>query len=280
MLTINQEFVNKRPVSYSRLKEFRKSPKHYVNSFEKPFIQTDAMLIGSATDCLLIEGEEEFNRQYLPYDNFPKRSNDAKAEWAAMLAKARAEHKTLIGKDLLTIAYECANAVRNYPDAKPFLNMRKKHLKLNWKDRETGLPCTGITDWDCMLDNQLFIVDLKCPTSADPEDFTKDAWNWEYFIQVGSYLEGYKNQFFQFPNFVFICVETTELHNVSINFVEGKYMEFCREEYLGTLRAFKYCLDNNLWDMGYEFRLMNTMSYFALRKPGYGKRLYGNQEIT
>jgi hypothetical protein len=280
MITIDRAFVDKRPLSYSKLKEFRKSPKHYVHAFEVPFIQTDPMLIGSAADCILIDGEEAFGQQYTIYEGFAKRSNDAKAEWQAMVNKARTEKKTLISKELAATAWECVKAVRAYPDAQPYLNnMRRRHPKLLWTDRETGLPCIGYPDWDCMIDNQLFIVDLKCPTSADPEDFTKDAWKWEYFIQVGSYLEGYKNMYFQFPNFVFICVETAELHNVSINYVEGKYMEFSRDEYLGTVRAFKYCLDNNLWDMGYEFRLMATMSYFALLKPGYGKRLFGNQRI-
>jgi hypothetical protein len=35
-------------------------------------------------------------------------------------------------------------------------------------------------------------------------------------------------------------------------------------------------MDNNLWDMGYEFRLMGNAGYFALRKPGYGKPLFGS----
>ena len=272
---INREFLNKHPLSYSRLKEFRKSPKHYVASWEKPFIESDQMLIGSATDCILIEGEDEFNRKFLPYSKFEKRSNDAKAEWEALVKKARAERKTLISTDLIVTAQECANAVRQYPEAQPYLNMRKKHLRVQWKDKETGLPCVGITDWDCMLDGQLCIVDLKTSSNADPEQFTKDAWSWEYFLQVGAYLEGYKRAYFQFPMFVFIVVETDELHNVSINFVEGKYAEFCKEEWRGTVKAFNYCLEHNLWHMGYEFRLIDTMNYFALRKPGYGKPLYG-----
>ena len=273
---INMEFLKKRPLSYSKLKEFRKSPKHYIYALTKPFFQTDPMLIGSATDCLLIDGEDEFNKQYIPYDKFAKKSNDAKAEWEVMVNKARAEHKTLISKDLLAIAHECANAVRNYSEAQPYLNMNRKHPKLNWTDRETGLPCVGHPDWDCLIDDNLFIVDLKAPANADPEEVTKSVWNFDYFIQAGAYLEAYKNVFFQFPNFVFLAVETSELHNVSINFVENKYAEFCREEWKGTLRAFKYCMDNNLWHMGYEFRNMGTSDYFALRKPGYGRPLYGS----
>jgi hypothetical protein len=275
-ITINEEFLKKRPVSYSRLKEFRKSPRHYVHSFEKPFIETDAMILGRAVDCILIDGEDEFNKTFLPYTNFAKRSNDAKAEWEAMLNRARAEHKTMITTELLATAHECVNALRNYPEARPYLNMRRRHPRLFWTDRETKLPCTAAIDWDCQLDRQMCVVDLKVTKDADPEEFSKSVWSWEYYIQVGSYLEAYKNTAFQFPMFVFIAVETDDLHNVSINFVENKYAEFCREEYLGTLRAFRYCLDNNLWHMGYEFRLMDTMSYFPVRKPGWGKPLFGS----
>jgi hypothetical protein len=274
---INWEFLNKRPFSYSRGKEFRKSPKHYVYSFEKPFIESDAMLLGSAVDCLLIDGEDEFNKLFAPYSNFAKRSNDAKAEWQTMVNKARAEKKRLISNEMILTAHQCVKAIREYPDAQPYLrNIRKKHPRINWIDRETKVPCVGIPDWDCLLDGQLCIVDLKTSSDADPEQFTKDAWKWEYFIQVGSYLAAYKHAEFQFPMFVFIVVETTEPFNVSVNFVENKYIEFCKEEWQGTLRAFKYCLDNDLWNAGYEFRLMGTASYFALRKPGYGKALFGS----
>ena len=272
---INEDFIKRRPVSYSRLKEFRKSPRHYVASFEKPFIESDQMLIGSVTDCLLIEGEEAFNLQYQPYSSFPKRSNDAKAEWAQMVDNARTEKKRLVSNEIIVTAKECVQAIRDYPDAQQYLNMRKRHQRIRWTDRETKLPCVGVTDWDCLIDEQLVIVDLKTAASADPEDFTRDAWKWEYFLQVGAYLEGYKHAYFQFPMFVFIVVETTELHNVSINFVEAKYAEFCREEWKGTLRAFRKCLDNDMWDSGYEYRLMDTGNYFALRKPGYGKPRYG-----
>lgn len=178
---VNLEFVTKHPISYSRMKEFRKSPRHYVASWEKPFIPSDAMIIGSATDCLLIE-PEEFNTKFLPYENFAKRSNDAKGEWKVLTDKARAEKKQLITQEQIKTAQECADAVKAYPDAKPYLNMRKRHEWLRWTDKETMLPCIGQIDWDCMLDNQLCIVDLKTATDADPEEFAKVAWNWEIFF--------------------------------------------------------------------------------------------------
>jgi len=275
-VTINEAFLKDRPLSYSRLKEFRKSPKHYIASFDKPKVDSDQMLIGSAVDCLLIDGEEEFSKQFTPYVKFEKRSNDAKAEWQAMVEKARTENKRLITNDLIVIAQECVKAVKEYPEAQPYLKMRKKHPTLRWTDKETKLPCIGKPDWDCLLDNQLCIVDLKTSGNADPDQFTRDAWTWEYFLQVGAYLDAYKYSEFQFPMFVFLVVETDDIHNVSINFVENKYAEFCREEWLGTLKAYKYCMDKNLWNAGYEFRLMDTATYFALRKPGYGKPLFGS----
>ena len=268
------EFLQKRPISQSRIKEFRKSPKHYIASFDKPFSDSPQFLLGSAVDILLIDGEEAFNKEFLPYTDFPKRSNDAKAEWELMIDKARGEGKTLITNDIVVNAQECVKAIRDYPDAQPYLDMRKKHPRLYWTNKETGVPCITIPDWDCLLDGQLCIVDLKVMADADPDEFTRAAWKWEYFMQVGAELDAYKSKFFQFPMFVFLVVESGELHNVSVNFVEGKYIEFCKAEWQGTLTAFRYCLDKNLWHMGYEFRLMEIMSYFALRKPGYGKALF------
>lgn len=259
------------------MKEFRKSPRHYVASWEKPFIPTDAMIIGLATDCLLIE-PEEFNSRYLHYEKFDKRSNADKEKWQKLTEQARDEKKQLITPEMIKTAQDTVKAIKEYAPAQPYLNMRKRHEWLRWTDKETGLPCIGQIDWDCMLDNQLCIVDLKTASDSDPDQFAKDAWSWEYFLQCGAYLEAYKTKYFQYPMFVFIVAETTDLHNVSINFVETKYMEFCREEWLGSMRAFKYCLDNNLWHEGYEFRLMGNMGYHALRKPGYGHRLFGNYD--
>ncbi len=277
-MEITKEFLENRPLSYSRLKEFRRSPKHYILSFEKVKVTSEAQLIGSVTDCLLIEGEESFNKTFMVYTPFDKRSNAAKAEWEALLAKARDTNKTLVDKVTVETAQKCVTSIRECEPAQPFLNMRRRHTKLTWRDKATGLPCIGYTDWDCIVNDQLFIVDLKTSQSADPDDFTRAVWTFQYFMQVGSYLEGYKNMYFQFPYFLFLTVETTEPYNVSLNFVEGKYAEFCREEFLGTLKAFKQCLDKNLWHQGYEFRLMELAPYFPLRKPGYGKKMYGFPE--
>ncbi|MCJ7447950.1 MAG: PD-(D/E)XK nuclease-like domain-containing protein [Bacteroidales bacterium] len=273
---INEEFLKKRPISQTKLKKFRKSPRHYILSLDKKGKDTDAKIIGSATDCLLIDNEDEFNKLFLPYTNFEKRTKEAKEEWSNLINRANIEKKKLITNDQIKLAQECVDAIKNYPDAQKYLKFRKRHPKMIWIDQETKLPCIAIPDWDCLLDNQLCVVSLKTADDSDPIEFTKDAWNYEYFVQIGAELAGYKHLEFQFPMYVYIVVETSELHNVSINFVENKYLEFSKEEYHGTLRAFKYCLDNNLWHMGYEFRLMDTAGYFALRKPGYGKPLFGS----
>ncbi len=277
-MEITKEFLENRPLSYSRLKEFRRSPKHYMLSFEKVKVTSEPQIIGSAVDVLLISGEDEFDKNFMIYSSFEKRTKEAKAEWAALLEKARSLNKTLIDKESVEIAQKCVTSIRENEPAQPFLNMRRRHQKLLWKDKYTGLPCVGYTDWDCIVNDQLFIVDLKTSNSADPEDFTKAVWKYQYYIQVGSYLEGYKNMFYQFPYFLFLTVETVEPYNVSLNFVEGKYAEFCREEFLGTLKAFKQCLDKNLWHQGYEFRLLELAPYFPLRKPGYGSKMYGFPE--
>jgi len=51
--------------------------------------------------------------------------------------------------------------------------------------------------------------------------------------------------------------------------------KYCRDEFLGSLKAFRYCMDNDLFSQGYEFRLMKLMNYFSLTKPGYAKSRYG-----
>ena len=64
--------------------------------------------------------------------------------------------------------------------------------------------------------------------------------------------------------------ETVEPYNSSVFFVESKTLQEAKDEWRASVDAFKFCIDNEYFDKGYEF-LLNTMDYFALRKPGYYK---------
>jgi hypothetical protein len=237
------------------------------------------MILGSVVDCL-ITTPERFEQTYLVHEKVSRASNAGKAAWEGLLASAKAENKTLLSQDIYETAKIVYDALMNSKEASPFLNnIRHKQRQLRWTNRQTGLPCIGYSDFDCVIEDQVFIVDLKVMNSADPLEFEYAMKKFEYFLQVGAYLDAYKTKFFEFPYFVFLVAESVAPFNVSVNFVEAKYCEFGLEEWLGTLKAFKICMDDMMFDAGYEFRLMKTGEYFGLHVPGYMKRMYGSFDL-
>ena len=276
--TINDEFLKGRPLSYSSLKAFRKSPKHYLEYLIEPRISSDAMMLGSIVEKILLYSQQEFEQEYLVYElTASKASKEGKEQFTTLCNKANANSVTLVTKELYETAKVIVESLKSFDELKPYLNnVKRRRLMLRWTDGSTQLPMIGYTDWDSKVGHDLFVCDLKVLKSADPDDFNKAAWNYDYHIQVGSYLEGYRRTRFSFPYFLFVVVESSAPYNVSLMFVDNKYMQFCKDEFLGSLKAFRYCMDNDLFYQGYEFRLMKTMAYFSLTKPGWAKAKYGD----
>lgn len=274
---IDDAFVARRPLSYSSLKAFRKSPKHYLEYLVKAFVPSDAMLLGSITEKLLLYSEQEFNSEYLVYElGASKASKEGKQQYNSLIEQASLTNVTLVPKELYLTAIKMVESLLNYEELKPYLaNIRRRRTALKWIDPSSKLPCIGYTDWESKIDRDVIICDLKTTQDADPETFNKTAFNFDYHVQVGSYLEGYKHTRFSFPSFLFVVVESKEPYNVSLMYVDNKMEKYCRDEFLGSLKAFRYCMDNDLFYQGYEFRLMKLMNYFSLTKPGYAKTRYG-----
>lgn len=156
------------------------------------------------------------------------------------------------------------------PDARAFVDgMTKTQVKLSWRNKKLKLPFVGYVDFESRVWGEHFAGDLKSGKTADPEEIAREVLKWEYHLQTGTYLDGYHKIRFQFPYFVFLFVETAEPFNCSVNFCDNKFVEKAKEEFYGTIRAFRYCMDHDLFHQGYEFRLLNTKSYFSLHLPGY-----------
>jgi len=274
---IDDEFLKNRPLSYSSLKAFRQSPKHYLEYLISPRVPSDAMVLGSAVEKLLLYDRSEFDREFRVYELSSSRRTKAGAEeWEQLVANASANKLTLLTREMFEEVKVIVAALRDSIELKPFLDgIVRRRQRLSWTDTGTQLPLIGYTDWDAKVAGQLFIVDLKVMRSSDPEDFAKDAFKYDYPIQIGSYLQGYKYTKYAFPEFLFVVAESSAPYNVTLMRVDDAYKEYCTNEFLGTLRAFRYCLNHNLFSQGYEFRLMGLMPFFGLDKPAWGKVRFG-----
>ena len=266
---IDADFLAKRPVSYSSLKHFRKSPRHYIEYLTQPFIQSDAMRLGSLVDCLVLE-PDRFKELFHLHVRPNMRTNDGKTQMDSIITEAAG--RMLIEDEDLQTAKICVRRLLETPESAIFFeNKRKVQQTIKWTDRETGLPCVAKPDFDSIVGDTLFVCDLKTTRDADPDEFNRDIVKLDYILQAGMYLEAYHKRYYKFPEFVFICVETSPPYNISVNYADGKFKNLAKAEIQGTLKAFKRCVDEDLFDKGYEFRLMGLNSYFSIHLPGYYK---------
>lgn len=273
-LGISWDFINGRPFSASSAKEFRKSPRHYSTKMIFGYKEmTEDQIVGRIVETLALE-KHKFDTTFRVFEKATgtgsrKINNDAKEQ-------AQADGVLLITPDLLKRAEYSHESLMDHKEARELIEKKKNvQQKLLWTDRKTKLPLIGYIDFGSDAWGENWIVDLKTGTNVDPDDFQKVIFKLGWDIQAAFYMDAYKNKFYQFPGFIFLGVETKEPYDVSINFMESKTLETAKDEFKGTLLAFKKCMDEFKFNEGYEFRLMQTRSYFGVRTPGYHKPIYG-----
>jgi len=261
--------LNDRPLSSSSLKEFRKSPKHYVQYITEPRKPpTESQLVGSAFELFLIDSKR-YESDVFVYTKPNMRTNAGKDEMEQLsVAGAGKIMITTEMEQRVKLMNESARAcpeIMRYVDA-----ITATQIKLTWTDRATGIPFIGYVDGEGEIGGEPWAFEIKTAASADPDQFQRDFWKWDYNTQIPTYAEGYHKSRFKFPNFAILVFETEPPYNCAPIMIDNKLMEFMKDEWRATVTAFKYCMDNELFHQGYEFRLQ-TIDYFRIERPGYYK---------
>lgn len=263
-----------RPLSYSSIKEFRKSPKHYVEYITADRrAPSEAQLTGSAFEMLLLE-PERFAKDVFIYQKPNLRSAAGKADWEQI--KEQGQGKLMITEEIEQKVKRMVESVHECPEMMQYIDsITAQQVKLSWKHK--GMPFIGYVDAEGDLGGD-WCFEIKTTQCADPDEFNRDIFKWGYNMQIGAYAEGYHRAKYKWPNFAFLVFETVAPYNCSAIMVDAKQLALMREEWQATVQAFKYCMDNELFHQGYEFRLAYGMSYFSMQKPGYYKPKFTTNE--
>jgi hypothetical protein len=274
-----RETLKTRPLSYSSLKNFCISPKHYIEYLtaeRKP--DTEALIQGKVFDILLLTPDDYEKSIYVVNFEHSGRTNLGKAEREK--AYTEAGGRLMIEQDVLYTTIAMIKSFFRDADAMYYFEkMKYKQVKIEWTDRgkeRTGLKSVGFLDGESDKESQdYFIADIKTGRSAETDQFIRDAYNFGYHLQVGGYTLGAKNEYYKFPDFVHLVIESTAPYAVNVFRASSKYIEDSQEEYLAALTAFKYCLDNNEWHKGHAFKRFDNVKYQQMQLPGYWKPKFG-----
>lgn len=288
---ITTEDLVKRPLSYSSLKEFLRSPMHFMHYRAKKREQTPALIMGELVDVLILTPDEYEKRfAIIPHDaprkptaaqlNAKKPSPEtleAIAWWDEFNksleikgANGYVSRKTIITAEMLAEATQMRDMAFKSPHSAELLGrITETQCRLKWTDKETGLPMVSILDG---VGDDL-IVSLKTTPDASTGEFQKNAFNYNYHIQTAIELEAMKRKRGEFPDVYYLVIEKSEPYGVNVLKADKKFIALGDQEYRKALGLFKQCMEQGRFNEGYEFLPKNMeRSYDHLELPGWALR--------
>jgi exodeoxyribonuclease VIII len=238
---ITLDTLKERPLSYSSIKEFAKSPVHYINYLNKPRKQTAELTFGSALHCLLLE-PNEFSNRYSISRKFDLRKTADKAEYETLLADAESTGKTILQQDLYDEVSQLAHHVNSNQS---FVELMF-HAEVEQKDNVElfGLPFVRIKD----IQSGGYTIDIKTVQDASLQALNKDFFNYQYYIQAAVYG----------GDFAFYVVEKNPPFYNGLMEVSKEWLEYGQAKLEKLCLAFNHCLENpdsfsKSYDFWYEY---------------------------
>ena len=249
---IQKPNLEKRKLSYSSLKQFARSPIHFIQYLNEKFEPTDSMILGSVVDCLLLT-PDEFENQYLVIPKIDRRSKAGKEAYAEAQSKAAENNLTIVSEAQYNTAQIMVEQVWNNQEAATILNATTETQKrIEWKHK--GLPFNGFLDGAGQFEQgKKFIFDLKTTSDSSLDNYTKQLINLKYDLQIAMYYLAYTRQNFEQPMAFHIVVENKAPYTCNVFRLSDTVLETGKQIYDKLCDDFKNCLENDLWHMGYEY---------------------------
>jgi len=262
----NQEYHGSIGVSRSAISELKKSPLHYWDSYinsEKPEKkETQAMNIGSAVHCLILE-PEKFNDNFAIIPDYNPYTNEGK-KFKRDFYDLNKE-KIILKNDEYEKSEIMSESVKRHKKAKKFLEGNYKvEQSIFWKDEETDILCKARPDlWHLDLN---LICDLKTSADPIPKSFSKTIKENCYHIQAAMQIDAIlKTTGHKIDQFCFIVIPNSRPFVPYIYVIGEEVISLGRKEYKDALKILKKCQEENNWEIDRESVIGLEIPYYDLR---------------
>jgi exodeoxyribonuclease VIII len=234
-------------VSHHDLLSFEISPAHLVYAKATHSEQTDAMKLGSALHCALLE-PERFAEKYvgLPED-YDGRKKMGIALKQGLLEQGFKEENILKHNDMLTIHSIRASIFQDKVVRALFDNNDGTEITLFWQDKETGIFCRGRVD---LIATKYGVgLDLKSAQRGEARSsrFTREIETRLYYRQAAHYLDGMRALGLDVNKFLFLVVEKVGPFAHRVFELSQDFLAIGRAENRSLLNAYAECLDADKW---------------------------------
>lgn len=232
-------------ISNSGLKELRRSPAHLLEYINGPFKDTDAMRMGRATHCAMLEPNDFEKRWAIGPQEL--RSNADKGKRAELELQYGPGH--VLRPSEFEQCLRIRDGVLRYESARELLHSGKgaNELSIIWVDPDTGVTCKARLD---RIDYDMpggAIVDLKSTEDASDEAFAATIWNYSYHSQGALYLGGaFENQIAA-GHYVILAYEKEPPFGVGVFRLDEGTLSAGETQVRPLLALYRQCKDRNEW---------------------------------
>lgn len=229
-------------LSYSMIKDLRKSPQHLMAKLLHPDTPTYSQLIGIGTHEFLLESSDDPRLIVRPPQLSPY--TDSGKKWKS---DKIAEGRVVITEEDMENIHGMKNAIMNDPELAACITQSKKEVSCfaELEVLEHKVYCKARID--CVPDNSDSLLDIKTCSRAD--DIDKLAWNclnYCYHLQCYHYLMVFnatRNQT-EPPreNFVFAFVESERPWGVRKVMFNHEFLALANKQWQESLLLYISCI--------------------------------------
>jgi hypothetical protein len=242
-------------ISYSGIKELLKSIDHFIRYKTVRSEPSDAMRFGTAFDRYLLEGVEPI---VLP-EGINLRTNEGKAQKAALQEQAAAENREIVTADDMTRLRAMKEAVYRHPTAGGIIEMPRQTQSEFFLAHPSHPSVTLHGKRDIYITEfpEPIIVDLKTCRSATTDEIRKAIGNLQYYIQAYLYMlpdicNGHC------PEFKFLFVETEAPYGVQVVELTPAWYDLAAKEVEHACRRWVAWKEGRIVQTGYSDRTITV----------------------
>ena len=243
-----RDYYNAEGIRRSDLWKMDESPEKCRFYMDNPVEPTPAMAFGSAAHKLILEGCDEFAKEYAVAPNVDKRTKAGKEEWEAFQAENAG--KAIVSQDDYNTIVDMAMQIGRTPLAYKLLNGKGTvEEAFFWTDPDTGEKCKVKTDRITRFNRKTYIIDYKTTMTADTFHFNSEIWKRGYFMQAAMYAEGWKiaNKKRKLPGFLFLAQEKKPPYSVNVIEVSEEVMNAGLAKFHELLNLYHDCKTLDVW---------------------------------
>jgi len=160
------------------------------------------LTMGTALHCALLE-PDAFTDRFICKPDFNRRTNTGKDEEKAFLSEMLGSGKTVLTPENWRKLQLMRDSAFAHPSARWLLEKPgHSEASMYWTDTQTDQLCRIRPDR--FLSSMPVIIDVK--KVADMSRFPRHIAEFRYHVQDAFYREGFKQNYGEFPSFVFIVV--------------------------------------------------------------------------